>query len=804
MNEKYFEIYIENMSCASCAANIERRLNELSGIKEAYVNFGTGKASIKYDADTVSVQEIIETINNFGYETITSTLELLISDMHCASCASKIEKSLNSSFGILSAGINLANKQATIVYIPQAICPGDIKNIIKDSGYTPKDIIFEEKEKEIAELEEKEYREQKRKFIFSLIFTLPIFIISMTMLEFSFRNWLLLLLSIPVIFWAGGQFYGGAYRAFINRSASMNTLIAVGTGAAFIYSLAATVVPELFVTAGTMPEVYYEVATIIITLILMGRMLEARARGRASSAIRRLIGLQPKTARVIYDDKEQDVPVEDLRVGDIIIVRPGEKIPVDGEVIKGSSSVDESMITGESLPVEKNVNDVVIGATINKTGSFKYKAIKVGKDTTLQQIIRLVEQAQGSKAPIQRLADIISGYFVPVVMIIAIITFVVWFIIAPEATRLSFALITFVAVLIIACPCALGLATPTAIMVGTGLGAENGILIKNGISLETAYKIQTIILDKTGTITKGEPEVTDVLTNMDENRFLYYVASAEKVSEHPLAAAIVREAEKENILLVQPTEFSAQPGHGIQAIVDGKQILVGNQKLLTDKGIEFDFYLDKASKLAEVGKTTIFIAINNKIEGFIAIADTIKPDSKQAISELKSMGLEIIMVTGDNKKAAEAIAHQAGVDRFMAEVLPEDKVNVVKKIQEEGKIIAMVGDGINDAPALAQANIGIAIGTGTDIAIESSDITLIRGSLQSVASAIKLSKKTIDTIRQNLFFAFFYNVLGIPIAAGVFYPIFGVLLNPAIAAFAMAFSSVSVVTNSLRLRRMKV
>ncbi|EKE03013.1 MAG: hypothetical protein ACD_20C00293G0005 [uncultured bacterium] len=804
MNEKYFEIFIENMSCASCAANIEKRLNELSGVKEAYVNFGTAKASVKYDADAMSALEIIETINNLGYPTIASTLELLIPDMHCASCAVKIEKNLKSSFGVLSANINLANKQATVTYIPQAICPADIKQVIKDSGYTPKDIVVEDKEKEIAELEEKEYKDQRRKFIFSLFFTVPVFVISMAMVEFPFRNWVLLLLSLPVIFWAGAQFYQGAYRAFINRSASMNTLIAVGTGAAFLYSFAVTVAPQVFMAIGMMAEVYYEVATVIITLVLMGRMLEAGARGRASSAIRRLIGLQPKTARVIRNDKEQDVPVEDLKVGDIIIVRPGEKLPVDGEVIEGSSSIDEAMITGESIPVDKNINDTVIGATINKTGSFKYKATKVGKDTTLQQIIKLVEEAQGSKAPIQRLVDIISGYFVPVVMIIAIITFVTWFIIAPESTRFSFALITFVAVLIIACPCALGLATPTAIMVGTGLGAEHGILIKNGISLETAYKIQTVILDKTGTITKGQPEVTDVATGMDKNKFLYYVASAEKVSEHPLAGAIVNEAEKENISLVQPAEFSAQPGHGIQANVDGSQILAGNQKLLSDKGIEFDSYLEKAFQYGEEGKTTIFVAINNKIEGVIAIADTIKSDSKQAIKELKSMGIEVIMVTGDNQKAAESIANQVGINRYMAEVLPEDKVNAVKKIQQEGKIVAMVGDGINDAPALAQAQVGIAIGTGTDVAIESSDITLIRGSLQSVASAIKLSKKTIDTIRQNLFFAFFYNLLGIPIAAGVFYPVFGVLLNPAIAALAMAFSSVSVVTNSLRLRRIKI
>lgn len=728
-----------------------------------------------------------------------SKVALFIPDIHCASCVATIEKALKSIQGIVSYNTNLANKIIYIEYAPELISVNEIKKVISDTGYTPKDIEKDSsKEKEL--FEEKEYKEQRLKLIISSTFTFPIFFISMFIPEFPYKNWIMLILSVPVIFWAGRQFYVGAYKALIHKSANMNTLIAVGTGSAFLYSFVATVFPDLFVSVGQKPEVYYEVATVIITLILIGRMLEAKAKGRTSQAIQRLIGLQPKTARVIYGNEEQDIEIESLKVGDIILVKPGEKIPVDGEIIDGASSVNESMITGESLPADKKIGDIVIGATINQTGSFKYKATKVGKDTMLQQIIKLVEEAQGSKAPIQRLADIISGYFVPVVIIIAIITFMLWFYLAPPAINLHYAVMNFVAVLIIACPCALGLATPTAIMVGTGIGAEQGILIKSGASLETLHKIQTVILDKTGTITKGEPEVTDIITNIKQSEFLFYTASAEKNSEHPLSIALLQKAKAEKISLIEPQDFQSLTGSGIKAKVNGKEILIGSQKLIEENNIDLDFLSEQQQFLNE-GKTTIFVAINHKLEGVIAIADTIKPESISAVKQLKAMGIEVIMLTGDNKKTAQAIAKQVGIDRVIAEVMPQDKADIVNQIQKEAKIVAMVGDGINDAPALVKSDVGIAIGTGTDIAMESSDITLIKGNLLDVVNAIKLSKKTISIIKQNLFFSLFYNSLGIPIAAGLLYPSFGLLLSPMIAAFAMAASSISVIFNSLRLRK---
>lgn len=726
-------------------------------------------------------------------------LELFIPDIHCASCVANIEKGLKSINGIIAYNTNLVNKIIYIDYDSKLISSDEIKKVISQAGYSPKDIETNLPQKKEL-LEEKEYKAQKSKLIVSILFTLPIFVISMFHTEFPFKDWIMLSLSIPVIFWAGNQFYVGAYKALIHKSANMNTLIAVGTGAAFLYSLTATILPDLFVSVGQKPEVYFEVATVIITLILTGRMLEAKAKGKTSQAIQRLIGLQPKTARVINESGEQDIEIENLKVGDIIFVKPGEKVPVDGEIIEGASSVNESMITGESLPVDKKAGDIVIGATINQTGSFKYKATKVGKDMMLQQIIKLIEQAQGSKAPIQRLADIISGYFVPVVIIIAIITFILWLYLAPPAINLHYAIMNFVAVLIIACPCALGLATPTAIMVGTGIGAEQGILIKSGASLETLHKVQTIILDKTGTITKGEPAVTDIITNMNQNDFLFLVASAEKHSEHPLSKAIIQKAEIEKINLVEPENFQSLTGNGISAEVEGKNVLIGNQNLIEEKKIDLDFIREQQNFLSE-GKTMIFVAIDNKIEGIIAIADTIKPESISAVGQLKTMGLEVIMLTGDNKQTAQAIAKQVGIDRVIAEVMPQDKANVVSQIQNEGKIVAMVGDGINDAPALVKADVGIAIGTGTDIAMESSDITLIKGNLLDVISSIKLSQKTIGIIKQNLFFSLFYNVLGIPIAAGILYPSFGILLSPMLAAFAMAASSISVIFNSLRLRK---
>lgn len=725
---------------------------------------------------------------------MTKTTEISINGMSCASCAARIEASLRKVNGIILFDVNFLTQKANVKFDEKEISLKQITKHIEELGYSAATGVDNKLD------ENSEFRNLRKKFIISAIFTLPILIISMLMLEFPFKNYVLLILSFPVILWAGNQFYIQAYKALVYKSANMNTLIAVGTGAAFLYSFVATVFPDLFVSVGQKPEVYFEVATVIITLILMGRMLEAKAKGKTSQAIQRLMGLQPKKARVIYEDIEQDVKIDNLKVGDVILVKPGEKIPVDGEIIEGASSVNESMITGESLSVDKMVGDIVIGATINLTGSFKYKATKVGNDTMLQQIIKLVEQAQNSKAPIQRLADIISGYFVPVVIVIAVITFLLWFFLAPELIRLHYAIMNFVAVLIIACPCALGLATPTAIMVGTGLGAENGILIKSGASLEILHKVQTLILDKTGTITKGEPEVTNIITNMDTKEFLFYAASAEKNSEHPLSKAIIKKNELEKISLVDPQNFQSLTGSGVKAIVNGKEILIGNQKSIVENKIDLNFSEEYQNFLNE-GKTIVFVSINNKLEGIIAIADAIKPESMSAIKQFKSMGFEVIMLTGDNHKTAQSIAKQVGITRVIAEVLPQDKANVVSRVQGENKIVAMVGDGINDAPALVKADVGIAIGTGTDIAMESSDITLVKGNLLGVVNAITLSRKTLKTIKQNLFFSLFYNILGIPIAAGILYPSFGILLSPMIAAFAMAASSISVVFNSLRLKK---
>jgi Cu+-exporting ATPase len=601
----------------------------------------------------------------------------------------------------------------------------------------------------------------------------------------------------------------------------MNTLIAIGTGAAYLYSVAATLAPGVFARAAgaaghdmgamhaappapTVP-VYFEAASVIIALILLGRMLEARAKGITSDAIRRLIGLQARTARVVRDGQEKDVAVEEVVPGDLVVVRPGEKIPVDGTVVDGASAVDESMLTGESLPVAKRAGADVFGATLNKTGSFRFRATKVGQDSALQQIVRLVQDAQGSKAPIARLADVISGVFTPVVLCIAIATFVVWFIAAPADVRFTMALVNFVSVLIIACPCALGLATPTAIMVGTGKGAENGVLIKGGEALETAHKLQTIVLDKTGTVTRGEPALTDVVPEggFEEARLLTLAAAAERGSEHPLGAAIVRAAQQRGLTLPEPSGFNAVPGHGIEVTVDGTRLLLGNAKLMRERGVTLDGAEARAQDLAATGKTPMFVAADGRLAGVLAVADPVKPESKEAVGAMHRLGLEVVMITGDNRRTAEAVARHVGIDRVLAEVLPEGKADEVRRLRSEKKVVGMVGDGINDAPALALADVGIAIGTGTDVAIEASDVTLIRGDLRGVVTAIALSRATIRTVRQNLFWAFIYNVLGIPLAAGVFYPLTGWLLSPIIASAAMSFSSVSVVANSLRLRRFR-
>ncbi len=631
------------------------------------------------------------------------------------------------------------------------------------------------------------------------------------LLNQPWRPWAELALATPVLFWAGSEFFTGAWSAARHRAADMNTLVAIGTFAAYAYSVVATVAPQLFVqrsivTGGEHAHqamlpvgVYFEVAAIIITLILLGRLLEARARSKTSGAIRTLMGLQAKTARVERNGTEQDIPIEQVQVGDIVVVRPGEKTPADGEVLSGDSTVDESMLTGEPMPVVKAMGNTVTGGTLNKTGSFRFRAAKVGRDTVLQQIIRMVQQAQGSKAPIQRLADTVSGYFVPIVLCIAVVTFVMWFDVAPTETRLTMALLTFISVLIIACPCALGLATPTAIMVGTGRAAQSGILIKGGEALETAHRLTTVVLDKTGTITEGRPAVTDVsVLGMDEREMLRLAASAERGSEHPLAEAVVRHAIDLSIELVLPESFNAVSGEGIEARVEGREVLIGNAAFLQRRGVEANAAI--AQELAAQAKTPIFVAVDHKHVGLIAIADPIKPTSPEAIRKLHSLGLKVVMLTGDNRHTAEAIARQLGIDRVLAEVLPQAKSAEIQRLQQQGEIVAMVGDGINDAPALAQADIGIAMGHGTDVAMEAADITLVRGDLNGVVTSIALSRATIRNVKQNLFFAFIYNILGIPLAAGILYPATGWLLSPIIASAAMALSSVSVVTNALRLR----
>ncbi len=808
-------IPVTGMTCTTCAATIEKGLAETPGVEQARVNFASEKASIEYDPSKVSLAKIKNTISQLGYGAATKKSVFPIGGMTCASCVARVEQALSSVPGVISANVNLASEKATVEYI-EGIELAELRQAVKGAGYE----LGSEAEtlEDVTTAARREIRTIRNRLILAAVLGLSIFILSWSP-SFTGKLYLLWALATPVQFWAGWRFYRGAWGALKHRTADMNTLIAVGTSAAYFYSMVAVLFPGLFVARGLEPHVYFDTAAVIIALILLGRFLEARARGQTSEAIKKLIGMRPKTALVIRDGEEREISVEDVQVGDLILVRPGERVPVDGIIHQGYSSVDESMITGESIPVEKKVGDEVIGATINKTGSFQFEATKVGKDTTLAQIIRLVEEAQGSKAPIQRLADIIASYFVPIVIGIAIITFIIWYFVGP-APALTFALLNFVAVLIIACPCALGLATPTAIMVGTGKGAEHGILIRSAEALERSHQTRTVLLDKTGTLTRGEPKVTDVIAApaSSQEEVLRLAASAERGSEHPLAEAIVRAASEKKLELFPVSDFNAIPGHGVEASVEGKKLLLGNLRLIKDRGLSLNGLEEEANRLWGKGKTVMFLGLDSEVMGIIALADTLKPNAKEALEELHKMGIETVMLTGDNQRTAEAIAREVGIDRVLAEVLPEHKAQEVKKLQEEGKVVAMVGDGINDAPALAQADIGIAIGTGTDVAMETGDITLIRGDLTGIVTAISLSKRTMRTIKQNLFWAFAYNTALIPVAAGVLFLAFGQtgvpsglhfilgdygFLNPILAAAAMAASSITVVLNSLRLRRFK-
>jgi len=810
-------IPITGMTCTTCAATVKKGLAKVPGVKRAEVNFASEKASVEYDPSRVDLSQIKNAISRSGYGTATKKSIFPVSGMTCASCVSRVEQALSSVPGVVSVNVNLASEKATVEYI-EGTEIASLQRAVKEAGYE----LGSEAEtlEDVTTAAQREIRNLRNRFILAAVLGLTILALSLPWSpSFAGKLYLLWALATPVQFWAGLRFYRGAWGALRHRTADMNTLVAVGTSAAYFYSVVAVLFPALFAATGRGADVYFDTAAMIIALILLGRFLEARARGQTSEAIKKLVGMQPRTALVVRDGKETEILVDDVQVGDLILVRPGERVPVDGIIRKGYSAIDESMITGESIPVEKKADDEVIGATINKMGSFEFEATKVGKDTTLAQIIGLVEEAQGSKAPIQRLADIIASYFVPIVISIAIITFIIWYFVGP-APALTLALLNFIAVLIIACPCALGLATPTAIMVGTGKGAEHGVLIRSAEALERSHQINTVLLDKTGTLTRGKPEVTDIIavSPSSQDEVLQLAASAERGSEHPLGEAIVRAASERKLEVSTASDFKAIPGHGVEASVKDKQVLLGNLKLIKDRGLSLNGLENEAEHLWEKGKTVMFLGIDSQLTGIIALADTLKPNAREALAELHKMGIEAVMLTGDNRRTAEAIAQEVGIDRVVAEVLPEHKAEEVKKLQEEGKVVAMVGDGINDAPALAQADVGIAIGTGTDIAMETGDITLISGDLSGIVTAISLSKRTIRTIRQNLFWAFAYNTALIPIAAGILYLAFGntgvpsglhfVLgdygfLNPILAAAAMAASSITVVLNSLRLRGFK-
>ncbi|MEL3959980.1 heavy metal translocating P-type ATPase [Lysinibacillus endophyticus] len=797
-NVKETSIQITGMTCAACATRIEKVLNKMDGVEKASVNLALEKSTIQYDPSKLSEIDFEKKIEAIGYGVVKQKAEFEITGMTCAACATRIEKVLNKTNGVASASVNLALEKATIKFNPSEITIADLIARVEKLGYGAHQ---KQENKEQVDYREKHIKEQQRKFIISAILSLPLlwtmvghfaFTSFLYVPDFLMNPWIQLFLATPVQFIIGKQFYVGAYKALRNGSANMDVLVVMGTSAAYFYSVYQTII-----TVGTnhAPHLYFETSAVLITLILLGKLFEAKAKGRSSEAIKKLMGLQAKTAIVVRAGVEKEVPLEEVVIGDMILVKPGEKIPVDGEVIEGITAVNESMLTGESLPVDKEIGDTLYGSTINKNGFIKMKATKVGRDTALAQIIKVVEDAQGSKAPIQRMADQISGIFVPIVVGIAILTFLVW-IIWVNPGEFTSALEVLIAVLVIACPCALGLATPTSIMAGSGRAAEFGILFKGGEHLEQTQNIDTVVVDKTGTVTHGKPVLTDVYVanGQNEENFLSLIGAAEKQSEHPLAQAIVQGIQEKGVELGNIQYFEAIPGFGVQATISGQGVVIGTRKLMTQYGIDIQHVLSLMEKLERDGKTAMLAGINGQYAGLVAVADTIKDTSREAVQRLQKMGIKVIMMTGDNERTAQAIGKEVGVDAVIAEVLPEGKAEEVKKLQQQGKKVAMVGDGINDAPALATADIGMAIGTGTDVAMEAADITLIRGDLNSIADAILMSRKTMRNIKQNLFWAFAYNTLGIPIAA------IG-LLAPWVAGAAMAFSSVSVVLNALRLQR---
>ena len=827
---------VEGMTCAACVGHVENALKGVPGVVDASVNLGTEKASVEFDPAQVRFQVIEEAVSGAGYKLGTQSASLNIGGMTCSACVSHIENALREVPGVAEANVNLGVERATVEFIPGMVELSDLQAAVEGAGYRVEGFNDSgDQERELERLSKmKEIRELRNRLMFAgagaiLLFlgTFDVFPWVSNLMGRNYYPFLLWALATPVQFWAGSNFYTSGLGALKHGTSNMHTLIALGTTVAYAYSVTVVLLdafsPGVLADNGIEAKVYFDTAAIIVALILLGRFLEAGARGRTSEAIRRLIGLWPTSARVLRDGNEIDIPVDQVIIGDTVMVRPGEKIPVDGLVTDGYSAVDESMLTGESMPVEKVPGDKIFGATINSNGALYFEATQVGGETVLAQIIGLVEEAQGSKAPIQRLADQVASYFVPAVIIASLAAFAFWMLLGP-APVLTFSTLVLVSVLIIACPCALGLATPTAIIVGTGKGAELGVLIKQAEALEIAHKVDTVVLDKTGTLTTGKPVVTDLIVSDEsgssEQDLLFLAASAERGSEHPLGEAIVMEAQARGLTLEPVSAFEAIPGRGISAQVDGRSVRFGNLALMEDSGVLVNGLSEQASALAAQGKTPMFLASDGRAVGLIAVADTVKPEASEGLARLRRMGLEVVMLTGDNVQTAHAIAGQLGVERVEAEVLPQDKAAVIKRLQAEGRVVAMVGDGINDAPALVQADVGLAMASGTDVAMESADITLMRSDVNGVATALELSRQTIRTIKQNLFWAFFYNVMLIPVAAGVLYPVFQGLggvpgglefffgeqgfLNPALAALAMAFSSVTVVANSLRLRRAKV